>query len=90
MSRLLLIAVFLEVGAVLVIVPWTSYWDRNYFAESMPLVEAIATNLFVRGAISGLGVVNLAAGLVELTSLIFANRSEAPPTIISPTSAREE
>jgi hypothetical protein len=85
MSRLLLIAVFLEVGAVLTVVPWTQQWDRNYFVETMPYVEVVASNPYVRGAVSGLGVVNLFAGITELVSLILANRSQEPTTIRSDT-----
>ena len=36
MRRLLLIAFFLEVGFVLIVVPWSAYWDRNYFALALP------------------------------------------------------
>jgi hypothetical protein len=72
--RLLLAAFFLEAGVALLLVPWSSYWERNYFAEAVPwLHEAIANN-FVRGAVSGLGLVNLAAGLVELSSLFASQR----------------
>ena len=30
---LLLAAFFLEIGFVLLVVPWSSYWDRNFFAQ---------------------------------------------------------
>jgi hypothetical protein len=83
-NRLLLIAVFLEVGVVLLVVPWSRFWDRNYFAESMPLVQAIVSNAFVRGAVSGLGILNLMAGLMELVSLMVARRSDEPPSVVEP------
>jgi hypothetical protein len=70
-SRLLLVALFLEAGFVLLVVPWSAFWDRNYFAESMPLIDAVISNNYVRGAVSGLGVVNIAAGVVELFSLLM-------------------
>jgi hypothetical protein len=89
-SRLLLIAVFLEVGVLLVIVPWTNYWDRNYFCDRFPYVQAIASNAFVRGAVSGLGVVNLLAGLGELVSLVLANRTDDPQALTPSPSARED
>jgi xanthine/uracil permease len=81
-NRLLLIAVFLEVGVVLLVVPWSRFWDRNYFAESLPLVQAVISNGFVRGAISGLGLLNLLAGLMELMSLLMARRSDAPSSVV--------
>jgi hypothetical protein len=74
--RLLLVAFFLEVGFALLLLPWSTYWDRNYFAEALPPLHAAITNNFVRGAVSGLGVVNVAAGIVELFSLFAAQRNE--------------
>ena len=66
--RLLLIALFFEVGIVLSVVPWSVYWDRNYFAESVPLLHLLVTNNFVRGAVTGLGLLNLGTAIVELLS----------------------
>ena len=91
MSRLLLVALFLEVGFVLVVVPWSSFWDRNYFAESLPLVDAIISNNYIRGAVSGLGVINIAAGIVELFSILVSRHVErASPSSISPSRAAED
>ena len=70
LSRLLYIAYFLEVGLILVFVPWSAYWERNYFAESLPLLQMIVKNNFVRGAVSGIGVLNLAAGLSDLRTMM--------------------
>jgi hypothetical protein len=79
--RLLLIAFFLEVGFVLIVVPWSSYWDRNYFAQAMPLLRSAITNDFVRGAVSGLGLINVAAGVSELVSLMLSRHVERPAPI---------
>jgi hypothetical protein len=70
--RLLLTAFFFEAGLVLLLVPWSVYWDRNYFLQSVPMLATFITNDFVRGAVSGLGVVNLIAGLVEIWSFLSA------------------
>jgi hypothetical protein len=70
LTRLLYIAYFLEVGLILLFVPWSVFWERNFFGESLPLVHAIVKNNFVRGAISGIGVLNLLAGLADLRTLI--------------------
>jgi hypothetical protein len=71
--RLLTVAFFLEVGLLLIVLPWSTFWDRNYFASVSPLLRRLVTNDFIRGGISGLGVVNLFAGFSEL-SLLFAAR----------------
>jgi hypothetical protein len=87
--RLLLTAFFLEVGFVLTIVPWSSYWERNYFADALPLLQSFITNDFVRGAVSGLGLVNFGAAGAELFALFAARRFEEPLVTIAPQSAQE-
>ena len=67
-------AFFIEVGLLLIVLPWLGFWERNYFAQAWPAFGALATNNFARGAISGLGFVNLVAGLAELVP-VFAGRS---------------
>jgi len=86
--RLLLTAFFFEAGLVLLIVPWSVYWERNYFVQLVPLFEPLLTNDFVRGAVSGLGLVNLLAGLVEIWS--FLSTRHAPDPIISISRAAPE
>lgn len=63
------VALLLEAGLLLVLVPWSAFWDRNYFAEAVPALHDFITNNFVRGAVSGLGVVNLFAAFSELTDI---------------------
>jgi hypothetical protein len=71
--RLLYVALFLEVGLLLIVLPWSGFWDRNYFLAAWPGLRPVITNNFVRGAVTGLGVVNLCAGLADL-ALMFAVR----------------
>lgn len=78
MKRLILVALFLEVGFLLVVIPWSAFWDRNYFAQAVPQLEGLITNNYVRGAISGLGVVNVYVGLAELVSTLAARHP--PPS----------
>jgi hypothetical protein len=87
--RLLQIVFFFEVGFVLAVVPWSAYWDRNYFADTLPWLRAIVTNDFVRGAVSGLGLVNLAVGMTELISVFVARRDEDPILSIGRPSAED-
>jgi hypothetical protein len=77
MSSILLTALFLEMGLALVVIPWSTFWDRNYFVDMWPAVRELVANHFVRGAVSGLGVVNLAAAVAELVGL-FARRQREP------------
>jgi hypothetical protein len=79
--RLLFIALFLEVGFVLIVMPWSVFWSRNYFAETIPIVHIITANNFVRGAVSGLGLVNVVAGLADLVSLLLARDADRPSSL---------
>ena len=69
LSRVLLVMYFVEVGLVLLVAPWTTFWDRNLFVESYPLAEALLTTPVARGGVSGLGLLNLGVGLADLSAL---------------------
>ena len=60
---------------LLILIPWSTFWDHNYFADAIPGVDALLANPFVRGAVSGLGLVNVIAALGELVDLLGARRS---------------
>lgn len=79
LRRLLLVAFFFEAGLLLIVLPWSGFWDRNYFGYAWPVLRPVLTNNFVRGAVSGLGLVNLVAGFVELMPVFtLRDRPDAP------------
>ncbi len=78
LKRLLFVAYFLEVGLLLVLVPWSGFWDRNYFAVASPALSEVLLNNYVRGGVSGLGIVNLLIGFEELASALWARRGMQP------------
>jgi hypothetical protein len=91
MMRILLIAFLLETGFMLMVIPWSPFWDHNYFAAAVPAVHAFIINNFVRGAVSGFGVVNTVAAIVELLAPLFARRSPARQSAgITPSAASDE
>jgi hypothetical protein len=59
----------LEIGLLLVLIPWSSFWDRNYFAHLLPTLQDAIANNYIRGAVSGLGLLNLYSAVAELTDL---------------------
>ena len=69
MSAVLFITFCLEVGFFLLIFPWTAFWDTNYFATLVPEWHPYWENMYIRGAISGIGVVNLYISFVEMFRL---------------------
>ena len=57
----------LEIGLFLLLFPWTNY--AGNFAAFRPEWRAYWDNAYVRGAISGLGVVNLYISFTEIKRL---------------------
>jgi len=66
------IMICFEVGVLLAILPWTSYWDDNfflYFLTSKLNAPSLVTFLqsgYARGAVTGLGVLNVMAGIRDI------------------------
>lgn len=91
MMRFLLIAFLLEIGFMLIILPWSTYWDHNYFVAMMPAVRPFVTNNFIRGAVSGLGVLNMAVAVIDLVFSIFVRPSAGRQSVgITPSAAAKE
>ena len=69
----------MQVGLLLIVLPWwPAFWEHNYFAITWPPLRTVLANNFVRGAVSGLGFVNLFAGFADL-ALMFAGRPPRAP-----------
>jgi hypothetical protein len=73
-SRLLFAAYFLEAGFILIVAPWSGFWERNRFAEIHRSIEMLLSSPFVRGAVSGIGVITVLAGLAELGGVMLARK----------------
>ena len=68
----------LELGLFLLVYPWTDGWSSNYFAwaalrGNVQRWHTFWNNTYVRGAISGLGAVNLWIAVAEVFRM-FARR----------------
>ncbi len=75
MSAVVFIIFCLEIGLYLLIYPWTESWEGNYFSNLLPQLRDYWDNMYVRGAVSGLGVINIYVSLVEIFRLRrFARR----------------
>jgi hypothetical protein len=57
--RFVMLLVWLELGLVLILVPWSDLWEANYFLYQYPYLGFFLKNPFLRGAISGLGLMNV-------------------------------
>ena len=81
--RLLLAAYLVEAGLVLTIAPWTTFWDRNYFAYAFAWIGEWMSSPYVRGGVTGIGLVTSFAGLRDLSGVILARSAAAdtPPHV---------
>lgn len=68
-SALIFIVFCLELGMFLLVFPWSDLWDRHFLLSRVPELRQYWDNAYLRGAISGLGVVNLYIALVEIFRL---------------------
>ena len=71
----------LETGLLLVLIPWSAFWERNYFFEWSHALSGLMTSNYMRGGISGLGLINVWAALGELADMFGSSRSNQPSDI---------
>ena len=55
----------IELGLALILLPWSSWWDSNNLVAHWPAARHLVRHGFVRGAISGLGFLDLWLGISE-------------------------
>jgi len=53
----------LVAGCFLTVWPWTPFWEVNYFLQPYPALRWLVLSSFTRGAVSGLGIVNILLAL---------------------------
>lgn len=65
----------LELGVFLTLFPWTDFWDRSFFSSFNPEWRLYWSNAYLRGAVTGLGIVNVYISITEIFRLRrFARR----------------
>ena len=62
---------------MLIVAPWTTFWDRNYFVEALPSIQALLTSHVVRGGVSGVGLLSVGVALFDVAATIV--RALVPP-----------
>jgi hypothetical protein len=78
LSSVLFVVFCFELGLFLLVYPWTDAWGDNYFSVAVPDSalsgwRALWNNTYVRGAVSGLGLVNVWIAVAEVFRM-FAGR----------------
>jgi len=59
-----------EIGLFLVVFPWMENWDLNYFQGVFPSLRDTWDDPYFRGAVTGLGLINIYIALLQIISLI--------------------
>ena len=54
--------------------PWSAFWERNYFVSALPWLEPLFISPFLRGGVTGIGLLNLAAGVAEMRTVFGPRR----------------
>jgi len=61
--RVPLLLLWIAFGLALILVPWSNFWDANYFLYQYPSLGLVLRNAYLRGAVSGLGFMNVLLSL---------------------------
>ena len=69
LGRLFFFIICLEVGLFLAVFPWIPDWSNNYFSSLDRSWHQLWMNHYFRGAVSGLGLLNILISLQELLIL---------------------
>ena len=67
--KIIFILFCFELGVFLLVFPWLDYWDNNSLATLTPWISSVWNNPYFRGALSGLGVLNIYISLLEVFRL---------------------
>jgi hypothetical protein len=55
-----------EAGLFLLWLPWQRIWENNYILYLYPQIRPLIANPFFKGAILGLGIVNILMGIHQI------------------------
>jgi hypothetical protein len=62
-ARIPILLLWLVLGLALILVPWSDIWETNYFLFQYPALAIFLKSAYLRGAISGLGFMNVLLAL---------------------------
>ncbi|MGB8474098.1 MAG: hypothetical protein WCE61_08450 [Candidatus Acidiferrum sp.] len=57
--RALLVVVCFEMGALLLYLPWSGFWEQNFFLLHFPSLIRLVLHPAFRGAVSGVGILDI-------------------------------
>jgi len=60
--RAMTVVLLFELGALLLYLPWSVFWEQNYFLRQFPWMMHIVLHPATRGMVSGLGILDIFVG----------------------------
>lgn len=69
----------IELGMLLAVLPWTRIWTDNNLLAVYPLLHSMARDNFLRGIVTGLGLVDIWLGIWEAVHYREVKPTPAPP-----------
>jgi hypothetical protein len=64
-SLLVFVVFCIELGILLTVLPWTRVWSENSLLAGYPALRSFLQQGFVRGVVSGLGLIDIWIGVWE-------------------------
>lgn len=53
------VVLLFEMGALLLYLPWSAFWEQNYFLNHFPWLARVVLHPSLRGMVSGVGVLDI-------------------------------
>ncbi len=75
--RALSVVLAFEMGALLLYIPWSVYWEQNYFLSHFPALMRVVLHPSFRGAVSGVGLLDIFLAISWIGAR--TSPSSAPP-----------
>lgn len=79
--RALAVVLLFEMGALLLYLPWSTFWEQNYFFRHVPGLMPVLLHPSIRGIVSGIGVLDI------LLAFGFFNPRNAPARVTPPSNS---
>lgn len=65
LSLVVYVAFCIEIGMLLIVLPWTQVWTENSLLLNRPELKGFLQQGFVRGVVTGFGILDLWLGISE-------------------------
>jgi hypothetical protein len=73
--RAMTVVLLFEMGALLLYLPWSMFWEQNYFLVHFPVLRPIILHPSMRGIVSGIGILDI------FVAFGFFNSSSTPARV---------